>query len=359
MELHQVVVAAAPGDAVTGAAFELRTLLRTSGPSDIYARHIDPRLAGDVLPLESLAGRAGSRPDEDVLVYHASIGEPTVHSFLMQRPERIVLVYHNISPASAFRPYDPAFADLLDGGRRELHEMRDRVVGALAVSAFNARELEEIGYRDVRVAPLIVDPQPLHDVEPDPDLSRLLRDHVDGPVLLFVGQLLPHKRPDLLIEAFHLLATAIMPDARLVIVGAPRLARYAQLVEQLVKELNLPRCWLAGAVSFAQLAAFYRRADAFVTASEHEGFCAPLVEAMSFGLPVVARDFAAIPDTLGQAGLLLPAASGPALLAEAMAATISDPEVREAVTASGPDEVRRHAPEQARVTSLDQLLDLV
>ena len=355
MQLHQVVVAAAPGDATTNFALELRTLLRRIGSSDIYARYIDPTLAGDVLPLDE----RGAGSADDVLLYHASIGEPAVFDFLMGRPERLVLVYHNISPAEAFAPYDPAFAGLLERGREEVRRLRDRASAALAVSAFNARDLESLGYSDVRVAPLIVDPTALQDVEPDADLTRLLRDHVDGPVLLFVGQLLPHKRVDLLIKAFHLLATAIRPDARLIVVGPPRLPRYSSLLRQFVRELNLPRCWLAGAVTTEQLAAFYRRADAFVTASEHEGYCAPLVEAMAFGLPVVARDYAGIPDTLGHAGLLLPPDEDPALLAEAMAAALLDDDIRREVTAPAPAEVERQSPDRARVQLLEALLELV
>ena len=346
-----MVVTAAPGDAITNHAFELRALLRKIGQSEIYARYIDPAVAGEVRPLPDFTGGA-----DDLILFHASIGEPAVHEFLMTRPERLVLVYHNISPADAFADYDPAFAALLDLGRTELLALRDRATGALAVSAFNARELESMGFTDVRVAPLIVDPQPLHDTEPDPALQQLLTDHVDGPVLLYVGQLLPHKRPDLLIEAFHLLATAIRPNTRLILVGPARLPRYATVVHQFVKELNLPRCWLAGAVSQAQLAAFYRRADAFVTTSQHEGFCAPLIEAMSFDLPVLARACAAIPDTLGDAGLILPDDAGPALIAEAMDVVLNDSSVRIEITEPATDQLTRLSPDNARAAFLEQLM---
>ena len=60
-----------------------------------------------------------------------------------------------------------------------------------------------------------------------------------------------------------------------------------------------------GLVSHAELVAYYRNADVFVCLSEHEGFCVPLVEAMVHRLPIVAYGAAAVPDTIGDAGIVL------------------------------------------------------
>ena len=76
-------------------------------------------------------------------------------------------------------------------------------------------------------------------------------------------------------------------------------------------ELNLAGVHVVGAVDEADLAAMFRSADAVVTASEHEGFCIPLLEAMTFEKPIVARACAAIPETVGDGGLSDPAASRP------------------------------------------------
>ena len=62
-------------------------------------------------------------------------------------------------------------------------------------SRFNAAELEAIGYQDVRVIPPVVKPFRLVRTEPDPEMLNLLDRDFDAPLLLFVGQLLPHKRP--------------------------------------------------------------------------------------------------------------------------------------------------------------------
>ena len=359
MEIHQLLVAATPGDAVTGAALEIQQLLSRVGPSDVYACYRDVELDGPVLPLESYRDRRSAGSGRNVLVVHASIGDPRFLNFLRSRPEKIVLLYHNITPARFFTAHDANFALLLAAGRAELETLRERTVLAIADSEFNASELRAIGYESVRVVPVPVDALALRDepAVPSPTVNHL--DTVFGrPYLLSVGQLLPHKRPDLLIEAFHLLVTEMRPDASLVMVGPARLGNYDQAVRRLVQELNLPNVWLTGSVERSDLAAFYRRATAFVTASEHEGFCIPLLEAMAFGLPIVARSFAAVGETLGDAGLLLPAASGPELMAEAMAAVLDDAELRADLERRGRERLPAFAPDIARVAFLDALLDV-
>lgn len=361
MRAHQVLVSASPGDAVTDEVLALRPALRTLGESDVFARYYDPSLAGDVLPLSAYAERAprrGASPG-DVLVVHASIGEPAVAEFLADRPERLVVVYHNISPAAAFAPYDPDFAALLDAGRRELAALRPRVAMALADSAFNAADLESMGYADVRVSPLVVDARALCGVDPDAGTAGHLAAHADGPVALFVGQLLPHKRPDLLLQAFHVLCTYLDPRTRLVLVGPARLPRYARVLQSYIEELGLPRAWITGPVSRGALAAFYRRADLVVTASEHEGFCVPLLEAMAFGVPIVARAFGAVPETAGDAAVVLPPEGGPLLLAEAMAAVLDDDRLRARLVQAGDRRLGRFDPERSTATFLGHLAELV
>src|ERR1700687_166610 len=88
--IHQVLVAASPGDAITNMALGMRRLLRRVGPSEIYARHIAPSLFDDVLPIMTYRPR---QPSRSVLIFHASIGQSEVHEFLTSRAEPLVLVY--------------------------------------------------------------------------------------------------------------------------------------------------------------------------------------------------------------------------------------------------------------------------
>jgi L-malate glycosyltransferase len=355
MEIHQIVVSASAGDAVTNAALGFQEVLQRVGFSGLFARYIDPLLDGKVLPLA--AYEACARPD-NLLVYHLSIGEPEVAQFLLGRPERLVIVYHNITPPEYFSALDPGFAGLLASGRAEIALLRNRAELALAVSSYNARELEDLGYRDVRVSPLPIDLVGLHGVEPDAATVAELA-ALDGPLVLFVGQLLPHKRPDLVLQAYHLLTSALVPNAHLALLGKGRLERYERAVRVLAMELNLHRARIPGWVSPEQLAAHYRRADVLVTMSEHEGVCVPLLEAMSFDVPVVARAFGAIPETMGDAGLLLPAEADPILAAEALAEVLTNQTLRSELVRRGRERLAHFEAERAYATFLGHLLDVM
>lgn len=354
MEIHQVVVSASPADAVTNAALELRQLLRRIGRSEIFARYFDPLLTDDVLPLDAYPALDSARRGRNLLIYHASIGEPEVTDFLLQRTEPLVLVYHNMTPPALVAPYDPALARLLALGPLELSSLRQRVVLALAVSPYNARDLQRLGYQDVRVCPMPVDVAALAELDPDPPTWHHLQKRMEGPVILFVGQLLPHKRPDLLVQAYHVLVTYLLPDSNLILVGAGRDGRYRRALQQFVHELNLTKAWLTGAVAPAALAAFYRRADLFSTASEHEGLCHPLLESMGFGVPIVARDFAAVPETLDGAGLVVQG-KDPVLLAETWALVLQDLELRRELVAQGRRRLADFDPEACRGAFLEHL----
>jgi glycosyltransferase involved in cell wall biosynthesis len=358
MEIHQVLVTATPGDAITNSALELRDLLRNLGDSHVFARYIHPDVADEIVPLREYDMRRATHHHDDVILFHASIGEPNVYSFISERPERIVLVYHNISPSKPFLPYDPEFAGLLEAGRQELAALKGRVVLALADSQYNADELLSLGYRDVRVSRLIIDIDRMRAIEPDPQVTAWL-DEIEGPVLLFVGQILPHKRPDLLLKAFHVLVTYLRPEAHLLLVGTNRLPAYAHALEEFRRELNLGAASFRGSLGDAAWAAHYRRADAFVTASEHEGFLVPVVESMAFDVPLVARSHAAIPETVGDAGILLPPDDDPVLMAEAIAEVLENGALRAELVRRGHERLDAFHPEKARAEVLEHLLSVL
>jgi glycosyltransferase involved in cell wall biosynthesis len=359
MQVNQIVVSAAPGDAVTNSALEYRSLLRRIGPSEIFAQHVDPDLAGDVHQLSSFHhfDRGARRPTDDLILFHGSIGAPEVFSFVMGRPERIVLVYHNVSPAPMYRAYDPAFAGLLETGRRDIARLAGKVAMALAPSAYNAMELVTMGYRDVRIVPLVVDVDRLRALPPDADVASWL-DDIEGPVLLYVGQLMPHKQPERLLQAFHALSTYLRPDAHLVLAGASRSAAYLRRFETYSRELNLPHLHVLGPVSDAALATLYRRTDVLVSTSSHEGFWVSPVEAMAFDVPVVARGCAAIPETVGDAGVLIPPEAGCLLFAEAVNEVLSNESLRADLVVRGRRRIESFRPDDARATFLRQILSV-
>ena len=107
------------------------------------------------------------------------------------------------------------------------------------------------------------------------------------------------------------------------------LPRYYAQVRALIAEYEMlpDRFWFTGPVPDEDLAAFYRWADAYVSLSEHEGFCVPLVEAMAADVPIVAYAAGAVPETLGGAGLLF-APKDLEVAAELLGSVVYDREVR-------------------------------
>jgi glycosyltransferase involved in cell wall biosynthesis len=347
MRIDQVLVGASPGDAITESALATRDALRASLPSEVYAYHRDARLHDEVRHLDDLPPST----DADVVVLHVSIGEPKVVDLVLRRSVRLVLAYHNITPAEHFQVLDPAFAAMLRGGRRLLHPLAQRAIGAIADSTFNADELRALGMTNVEVAPPVLNLDRLADVEPDAEVLDAI-ERFDAPFVLWVGQMLPHKRPELAIEAHHLLNVNDDSAVRLVLAGPHRQTDFASAVTRHVQSLNLPTVWMTGEVSDAQLSAFYRRASLLLVTSDHEGFCVPLAEAFSFGLPVVARGAGAIPETAGGAALVLAADAGAAEVSEAVAAVLRSPTLRAELAARG----RRRSGELSSERTLERSL---
>ncbi len=103
----------------------------------------------------------------------------------------------------------------------------------------------------------------------------------------------------------------------------------------------------AGHVTDAQLLAYYQCADLFLCLSEHEGFCVPLIEAMSAGVPVLAFASTGVPYTLGAAGVLLREKRWD-VLAGLCSTILSDSELRSALVMQQRARARDFAPGAVR-----------
>jgi len=144
--------------------------------------------------------------------------------------------------------------------------------------------------------------------------------------VLHVGRLVLNKRIEDLIKTHYWLTRAV-PRARLLVVGGGETNPYAQGVRRLTRELGVSGVYFSGRVTNAAVAAFYRSASMYLCLSEHEGFCVPLVEAMYFGLPIVARAAAGVPGTLGNGGILL-TSPDPVRTSEVLARVLGDDALR-------------------------------
>lgn len=298
--VHQLLGTFAEGDAVGNEARIFQGALRSLGfESEVFAGRATPAMLKRSHPLESLADRV---VEGDVLLYHYAIGTPA-SALALRSPAQLVLRYHNVTPAEYFAPFDAHVASLCDEGRRALPGFRDRTALALPVSAFNASDLDALAFPRVEVLPLALD-EALFDARPADVLRRRLSDGRRN--VLSVGRLAPNKRVEDVIRVFTAYQKYAEPKSRLVLAGDLRACpRYVDRLRELVDELRIEDVVFAGALDREELAACYRTAAVFVSMSAHEGYGAPLVEGMRFGVPVIALDAGAVRETLCGGGVLI------------------------------------------------------
>jgi L-malate glycosyltransferase len=297
--VHQVLATLGYGDAIGHEVLGIQRVLRGAGyESDIFCETADPRLEDLTRDYRDLVG--ASAP-ENLLLHHFSIGSKASRvAFAL--PDRMALVYHNITPPEYFVGVHDLLVELCYLGRRELSAYVRRSELALGDSEFNRHELEAIGFPRTGVLPVVPDFSHL-DGPGDPFIARDFDD--EWVNLLFVGRIIPNKRIDELIRIFHAYKTRFNPRSRLLVVGAyGGFETYLAMLHGLVGRLGAKDVHLPGHVTNAELVAYYDVADLFLSASEHEGFCVPLTEAFYKRLPVVAYAATAVPATMDGAGVL-------------------------------------------------------
>jgi glycosyltransferase involved in cell wall biosynthesis len=339
------------GDAIGDSARLMRDAFRRWGhTADVYALELDADLTGDGRSWSDW--RAGGTGD--VVILHYALPSPLTAALRAHRGRR-VLLHHNITPPEFFAPWDDELARICLLGREEVVTLRGHVDLALGDSEFNRRELEQAGFERTGVLPIYLDfARYVGDDGRPRSGNRVLRRLLDDELtnLLFVGRVAPNKRPDDLIRLASYWRRFIAPDVRLLLVGKlPRQQRYFDALQALFYEQGFTpaEVVLTGHVSHDDLLAYYRAAHVFVSMSEHEGFGVPLVEAMLMDVPVLAYAAAAIPDTLGGAGLQF-SEKRVAEVAELAQALARDDDLRARVLAGQRRRLRHFAPEAIEAT---------
>jgi glycosyltransferase involved in cell wall biosynthesis len=300
MIINQWVPAAHRGDAIGDSARRVRDLLRGAGhTSDLFALTIDDELRNEVRRFDDPQARRG-----EVTIFHFALPSPMTEAFASLDGAR-VLQYHNITPAAFFAPYDAGLFRLAALGRQELRSLAGHVELALGDSEFNRQELEAMGFAPTGVMPIAVNTARITGAPRRPALEKILSDGLIN--ILFVGRIVPNKRIEDHIRLAEMYKRYVDSYYRFIFVGRyDGIPRYYAQIRALIAEFRMlpDRFWFTGPVPDEDLAAFYRWADVYVSLSEHEGFCVPLVESMAAGVPVLAYAAGAVPETLGGAGVL-------------------------------------------------------
>jgi glycosyltransferase involved in cell wall biosynthesis len=300
VDVHQFATSLTYGDAISDEMIEIRRVLRAAGyGSEIFVRFLDAKMAG--LARDYREYSRFSRP-ENVVIFHFSIGSP-VSKLFSRIPDRKIMIYHNITPYGFFLDFHRILTRECYKGRLEMRLFAGKVDLALGDSEFNRQELERAGFAPTGVLPILAD-LARFDVPGDP----VVRDIYDNgkTTLLFVGRVIPNKKFEDVIRAFHFYRTRFNPNSQLILAGDDRgIERYRASLEDLVGRLALPDVHITGHVDFDELVTYYRLARCYLSFSAHEGFGVPLLEAFHMKVPVIALAAGAVEETMNGGGILL------------------------------------------------------
>lgn len=326
--VHQVMATLGYGDAIAHEALGIQRVLRRAGfQSDIFVETADARVESLTRDYRDLVD--ASHPDH-LLIHHFSIGSKASR-IAYALPDRMALIYHNITPPEFFLNVHRLLVQLCYNGRRELAAYTTRCELALGDSAYNREELDALGFPVTGVLPVVPDLSHL-DIEPRSLTAAEFDD--EWVNILFVGRVIPSKRPDDLIRFFAAYKRWHNPRSRLLIVGSyAGFNGYLAQLHDLVRRLGIPDVHFVGQVADEELVAYYGVADLYLCASEHEGFCVPLIEAFYTGVPVLAYATTAVPATMDGGGVLYDS-KDPVQVAALMDAVLSDADLRERILRS-------------------------
>ena len=325
IRIDQVLATLGYGDAIGHEVLGIQRVLRAAGyESEIFVETADYRLEPLTLDYRQLIDF--SHPD-NLLLHHFSLGSKASRT-AFALPDRMALIYHNITPPEYFVGVHRTLARQCFRGRRELRAYAARCDMALGDSEFNRQDLEALGFPRTGVLPVVPDFSHL-DLPPNSMVARQFDD--DWTNVLFVGRVIANKKIEDLVRFFHAYHTFFNPRSRLLIVGAQSgFERYLASIDELSATLGASHVHFTGHVPDEELVAFYDVADLFLCASEHEGFCVPIVEAFYKQVPVLAYAATAVPSTMDGAGVLFDD-KDPMHVAALMDAIVSNASLQDAI----------------------------
>ncbi|MBI2169535.1 MAG: glycosyltransferase family 4 protein [Actinobacteria bacterium] len=356
--LHQLVPSLRVGDAVGGHTLRVRDALRDLDlESEIFVENSHPAVAAETRHIDDYVEYTRTSGAQLAgVMYQLAVGANTAELFFALSEPKIV-DYHNITPPEYFSGWDDYEAMRTRVGRTQMERLGRRCDLALGDSSYNVADLTEHGYAcPTEVVPILLDLSAFDREVDERALARLERAKGDGGSdWLFVGRFAPNKCQHDLLKAFAAYRRTHDPRARLHLAGSEGPTRYVKALHRLAADAGV-----GGAVTFhtgvpsGVLSALYRAADVFVCLSEHEGFCIPLLEAMHHRVPVVAFAAAAVPETLGGAGLLL-TDKRPLTVAHAVDRLLTDAGLRARMVAAGRERLADFSLDRTRARLVEAL----
>lgn len=316
--LHIVALGVRPRDAIGNFVLQLHRLFRDTGiPCRLYSRSVRPELHGLVAPTADVLSEANC---DDVVFFHFSSSDPHLPA-LARLSCRKLVYYHNVTPPQLLERHFPKSAARCADGYSQLDYLKNFDF-VLTNSETSRRELQQRlsdgGAHKLPDCTTAVCPPLLNLAQRLSGAAEPISLPEYETKLLFVGRLAPHKKVEHLLRLFAYYDEKNRNSA-LIIAGREASPDYTQMLERMIAEESpalRSRILFAGNVTDGQLISLYRRSSAFVTMSEHEGFCVPLVEAMRFDLPIFAFAGGAVAETLGRSGIVFDEKNFPRIAAE-------------------------------------------
>lgn len=331
--IHQFVHTLSYGDAISSEVLALKRCFNELGiESEIYSINTHPRYKGVCHDYRDFIQQCGNDFNGSVIL-HYSLGSPLNDLYLSLEKARRSLIYHNLTPPHWFEGINPIIVSDIERGMEELPKLCSYTDLLIADSTFNASELKALGF-DAQVLELTIDPT-RWDMPANQGIASLVKSE-PGIHLLHIGRFAPNKKIEDIIKVFYFLHHHIDKRSRLWLAGIDiDTELYSFAVKRLVQELHLSHVVnFVGCLDDSEIRALYENCSAYICMSEHEGFCLPVVEAMHFGLPVVAYSSSALPDTIGSGGILLKEKRFPEI-AELISKISSDPQLRNRLIEQG------------------------
>jgi glycosyltransferase involved in cell wall biosynthesis len=254
------------------------------------------------------------------------------------------LFYHNVTPHHYWKNIDSLTAYHCLHGRAELANVVPMMNYGVAFSDFSLNELKNFGLTNSARIPLQLR-RDLLEIPPDPLTLQVYRKSKERRILV-VGRIVPNKMVD---EAIRIVS--MVPNSRLIVAGSMNSPIYYHAVRRMAAEAKI-KCDFAGHTSQAELNALYKIADVMLVVSEHEGFCAPILEAFYFKIPVIAYSSAAVPETAG-GGALLFDRKDPEMVAAMISRVLIDEDLRLKLQSEGAAVLKRYLEFPAREKFLE------
>jgi glycosyltransferase involved in cell wall biosynthesis len=301
MIVEQFLPAFHYGDAVGNSAWSFHRFLQEKGiESRIIALTIDDNIKDRATFFKDYKDHP--TPGSIKILHFAIPSELT--DFFLETPGKKAMIYHNITPPYFFVDFSEHLVRFTHEGRKHLERLNQCFDLSIAVSAFNAEDLRLLRFGNVHVSPLLVNLED-YDTPHSAAYYNLFKDERKN--IIFIGRITPNKRIEDLIKVLFFYKKYLSPCIRLLIAGSSRtLPKYFHAVRDLASRFYLTSedIVFTGHIPFAELLSVYRLGDVFLSMSEHEGFCLPLIESGYFQVPVVAYDAGAVTETLGGSGLV-------------------------------------------------------